>query len=62
MMHARTNQVRIPRLLHEKINGYMNRRNEITDHLPPNVWLKGKSFEEQRQFGLSVLREYGVIE
>lgn len=52
----------VPRLKHEKITAYYN----SLDHADPfnrrlRTIVKGMDFEQQRQFGLKAMREFGVL-
>ena len=46
-----------------KITGYYNTKSfRFTGGLSVRDWLAGKSYETQYNFGLDVLRKFGVIE
>ncbi|MGA8170984.1 MAG: hypothetical protein WB816_09170 [Methylocystis sp.] len=60
-LNSTSNIVRIPKLLHEEINSEYattDRESGVTRRAK----LKGKSFEEQREEGVDVMREIGIIE
>ena len=61
-LQSADNIVKIPRLLHEEINSYYNTKIDMGGSLvTPRNYLKGKSFAEQRDFGLSALRYVGIL-
>jgi hypothetical protein len=51
----------VPTYRHWKITNYYQMPQEETDWIPPREYLRGKSFDEQYQFGLGVLRKFGVL-
>jgi hypothetical protein len=60
------NIVPIPKLKHWEINNWFDTPNEgLRDEndiaLTPRQFLKGKSWEERYNFGLRVLRDFGVL-
>jgi hypothetical protein len=60
------NLVRIPRLKHWEINGWLGRPNEEfldaqLNQMSPRDYLRGKSWEERYRFGLDVLKKFGVL-
>lgn len=63
LIQSRDNLVRIPILKHIDITSYYATRIEQEDGsmLSPRESLKGKDFETRRQFGLEMLRRYGVL-
>lgn len=63
MIQGRDNLVRIPILKHIDITRYYATRELQPDgrRLSPREMLKDKNFETRRQFGLDVLRRYGVL-
>lgn len=63
LIQSRDNLVRIPILKHIDITSYDATRIEQEDgSMPsPRESLKGKDFETRRQFGLEMLRRYGVL-
>lgn len=63
LIQSRDNLVRIPILKHIDITSYYATKIEQEDGsmLSPRESLKGKDFETRRQFGLDMLRRYGVL-
>ena len=58
-----SNIIAIDSATHAKISGYYNTKSfDFTNGLSVRDWLAGKSYEYQYNFGLDVLRQYGVIE
>lgn len=56
------NTVRIPVVKHLDINGYYSRANIDYDGLSPRDYLRGRSWDEQMQEGLKILRDKGVLQ
>lgn len=63
LIQSRDNLVRIPIIKHIDITSYYATKIEQEDGsmLSPRESLKGKDFETRRQFGLDMLRRYGVL-
>jgi hypothetical protein len=60
------NIVPIPKLKHWEINRWLDSENEeyLDENgmkLTPRQYIKGKQWEERREFGLVVLRKFGVL-
>lgn len=60
------NIVPIPKLKHWEINRWLDLENEeyLDENgmkLTPRQYIKGKQWEERREFGLVVLRKFGVL-
>ena len=60
------NIVPIPKLKHWEINRWLDTKNEeYLDKngikLTPRQYIKGKPWDERREFGLMVLRKFGVL-
>ncbi len=61
-IHNTSNIIAIDRRIHAKISGYYKTTSfEFTEGLSVRDWLAGKSFEYQYDFGIDVLRSFGVI-
>ena len=59
-----SNIFRIPELKHYEITAYYNSKNALLPDVTlgsPREYLRDKSFEERREFGLKVLRDKGVL-
>jgi hypothetical protein len=63
MIQGRDNLVRVPILKHIEVTRYYARKELQPDgrRLSPREMLKDKDFETRRQFGLDVLRRFGVL-
>jgi hypothetical protein len=63
LIQGRDNRVRIPVLKHIEITRYYSTKVEQEDgtRMSPRDILKGTDFETRREFGLDVLRKYGVL-
>jgi hypothetical protein len=63
LIQGRDNRVRIPVLKHIEISRYYSTKVEQEDgtRLSPRDLLKGADFETRREFGLGILRKYGVL-
>jgi hypothetical protein len=60
------NIVPIPKLKHWEINSWLDKpnpeyKNEKDEEISPREYMKGKSWEERYQFGLYVLKKFGVL-
>src|SRR5579883_2026917 len=55
------NVVRIPYYKHRDISDYYSTKNDELGGMTPRDYLRGKSFEEQRQFGIDTMRKFKVI-
>ena len=55
------NKVRIPYYGHRAISDFYATPNGRFGGLSPREYLRGKSWDEQYQFGLDVMREFGVL-
>ena len=62
MIHNPNNVIAIDSATNNKINGYYSSTKQaFTDGMTVRDWLTGQSFEFQYEFGLQVLRDFGVI-
>jgi hypothetical protein len=63
LIQGRDNRVRIPVLKHIEITRYYSTKVEQEDgtRISPRDRLKGTDFETRREFGLGILRKYGVL-
>jgi hypothetical protein len=60
------NIVPIPTLKHWQINSWLGRpnsayKNDQGEVISPREYMKGKSWKERYEFGLKVLRDFGVL-
>jgi hypothetical protein len=60
-LESDTNKVRIPYYRHRAISDFYSTRNEKLGDLTPREYLRGKSWDEQYQFGLNVMRKFEVL-
>jgi len=61
-IHNTNNLIAVDKATHAKISGYYNTSTfQFTNCLKVRDWLAGQSFEAQYEFGLKVLRDFGVI-
>ena len=60
-LQGEDNVVSIPYYIHRDISDYYSTKNESLGGMTPRDYLRGKSFEEQYQFGLKVMRMYGAL-
>lgn len=56
-----SNIIAVDHSIHMKITGYYNSILDFTGGLRVRDWLAGQSFQDQYEFGLDVLRKFGVI-
>ena len=62
LIHNTDNIIAIDHATHMKITGYYNTKSfDFTNGLSVRDWLAGQSYEKQYNFGLDVLRKFGVI-
>jgi len=61
LLQSRQNQVIIPYYLHRDISDFYSTPNERYGGMTPRDFLRGKSYEEQYQFGLMVMHKFGVL-
>jgi hypothetical protein len=62
MLQSTSNIVKIPRLLHEEINAiYATPRLLGGVNITPRDYLRGKSYQERYELGLTILREVGAL-
>ncbi len=60
-IHATNNIYAVNADIHAKITGYYGSIQSFTDGMKVRDWLAGQSFEAQYQFGINVLKQFGVI-
>lgn len=57
-----SNKVLIPEYKHIEISKFYSTKNEDYGGLSPREWLKDKTFLERYEFGLKIMRRFGVLE
>jgi putative cell wall-binding protein len=61
-IHNTNNVIAVDSATHAKISGYYNSiQHDISGNMRVRDWLAGQSFETQYQFGMDVLKRFGVI-
>jgi RHS repeat-associated protein len=60
-IHSAGNLIRVPEQIHRRISGYYGSKDFFTGGLKVRDWLKIQAEEEQLEFGLKVLRDFGVL-
>lgn len=61
MIQNTDNLVAVDKATHAKISGYYNTKSfEFTGGISVRNWLAGQSFEKQYEFGMNVLKQFGV--
>lgn len=60
-IHNTENVIVARKELHDKISAYYSSKSEETGGMVAREWLRTKSYEEQRAFGLRILKRFGVI-
>lgn len=58
----RANIIAVDSTTHGKISGYYSSKQSFTDGKTIRDWLAGQDFQTQFDFGMDVLRKFGVIE
>ncbi|MFY0565712.1 hypothetical protein ACN28E_17965 [Archangium lansingense] len=60
-IHNTDNVIAITKVKHDAISAYYSTKSRDTGGMVVREWLRMKSYEEQRDFGLMILRSFGVI-
>lgn len=60
-LHNTENVIAVDAEVHVKISAYYSSKQNIAGGMVVREWLRTKSYEEQREFGLKTLRRFGVI-
>jgi hypothetical protein len=60
-IHNTANVVRVSQATHNQITAYYNSKRSFTNGMTVRNWLAGQSFEVQHNFGIQVLRQFGVM-
>ncbi|KJR46899.1 Guanosine polyphosphate pyrophosphohydrolase/synthetase [Desulfosporosinus sp. I2] len=61
-IHNTNNVIAVDSATHAKISGYYNSiRPDISGNMRVRDWLAGQSYEYQYEFGIDVLKQFGVI-
>jgi hypothetical protein len=62
MVHNPDNMIALDKSVHRQITAFYNStKNPITNGLSVREWLAGQSFEYQYEYGMKVLRQFGVL-
>jgi hypothetical protein len=60
-IHSTDNLISLEAATHAKISGFYSSKQPFTNGSTVREWLSNQSLESQREFGLKVLRDFGVI-
>ncbi|WP_156349855.1 hypothetical protein [Archangium gephyra] len=60
-LHNTENVIAINKSRHDAISAYYSTKSRDTEGMVVREWLRTKSYEEQRAFGMVVLKRFGVI-
>lgn len=60
-IHNTNNLVAIDKATHAKISGYYSSKQAFTGGETVRNWLAGQSYETQYEFGVNIIKDYGVI-
>ena len=61
-IHNTSNMIAIDKNIHRKISGYYNYKGfSFTNGLSVREWLAGQSYEKQFEYGIGILKKFGVI-
>nr|WP_253894944.1 hypothetical protein [Corallococcus exercitus] len=55
------NVIAIDARIHERISAYYSSKQRLTDNRVVREWLREQSFDQQREFGLRLLKQFGAI-
>ena len=62
LIHSPRNIIEIDKNVHRRISAHYKTRMHIPKgEVPVRDWLAGQSFEVQYEYGINILKEYGVI-
>nr|WP_224372554.1 hypothetical protein [Hyalangium versicolor] len=59
-LHNTENVIAVDADTHAKISAYYSSKQKLTGGMVVREWLRTKSYEEQREFGLKTLRQFGI--
>lgn len=59
-LHNTKNLVRIEAKVHRRISGYYNSIRDFSDGVRVREWIGRKSFQEQYDFGIDVMKKFGL--
>jgi RHS repeat-associated protein len=59
-VHNSANVISLPKELHQKISAYYSSKQAFTNGMTVRKWLSTKSYKEQLEFGLNLLKDQGV--
>jgi hypothetical protein len=59
-LNSAGNLIRVPNQIHNQISGYYSSIQEFSQGMRVRDWLNGQTLQDQYQFGMSVLRKFGV--
>jgi len=60
-IHNVENLIQVPTEIHHQISGFYSSVREFSEGKVVRQWLKSQSFEQQREFGVQVMRRFGAI-
>jgi hypothetical protein len=60
-IHNTENVMAINKAKHDAISAYYSTKSRDTGGMVVREWLRTKSYEEQRAFGLMILKRFGVV-
>jgi hypothetical protein len=60
-LHNTENVIKVETKLHTEISAFYSSKRDIAGGMVVREWLRTQSYEQQRAFGLYVLRKFGVI-
>ncbi|HYO54642.1 hypothetical protein [Archangium sp.] len=60
-IHNTENVIAVNEAKHDAISAYYSTKSRDTGGMVVREWLRTKSYEEQRAFGLMILKRFGVI-
>lgn len=60
-IHNTRNVIAVDKAQHSVVSSYYSSKRAFTQNLRVRNWLAGKSYEEQYQFGMEILKWLGII-
>ena len=60
-IHNTENVIKVDKAKHEAISAFYSSKSKQTGGMVVREWLRSRSYEQQRAFGLNILKQYGAL-
>jgi hypothetical protein len=60
-LHNTENVIRLDAEVHKRISAFYSSKQKATGDMVVRQWLRTQTYEQQREFGLSILRRFGAV-